>query len=515
MDLIEYGGVQFPVTRSIGTERENILDPSGSTYLYTRWRGNYVVTYNPGAIAYRPGPLATKAGVAPGAPLAGPYRAGIMPASTDFAIRAWINKPRRLLRIWSGDVLVIQSPLIINGVVAACDAATGPILKANDIVFIPGERRWDIHLSIETSFIDPTFASGTLPPVISNRWYAIGETDFQQKLVRAYQGLVTVRGDWLRSSGGNPTTIDQLRSTFAAFTVPQGFQRVTVNVRAMPDGNSAEYTVVDAQQMWNKDARASKADRQQGNTCRVCPALRLEIQDSAWVSQVAGLNVVPNGPALLLGLGLLTGLGGIAQTALGSLVPKGYRRVQVRAWGASTMNRAIIAKFCLNVASARLGVLAEFDVATEETMCVQDTSNYVEVTKTRSWDFGTLGAIAFLAADFALEQAGAASSRGAATARNAMTDNPDYLYCPEPGAGAPPRPFIPVPVQPTPGIGPIMQPNLERDFVQAFPQWAWGQTHRGLTVNPAFLDAGTRGTYLESLVTQVLEDPDTLPSSPP
>ncbi len=87
-----------------------------------------------------------------------------------------------------------------------------------------------------------------------------------------------------------------------------------------------------------------------------------------------------------------------------------------------------------------------------------------------------------------------------------MTDNPDYLYFPQPPPNGPQIVGPPVPPPPPP------QP---RDFVQAFPRWPNGQIHLGITDNPPFLDNGTRGTFLESLMTQALEAPDTLPANPP
>ena len=547
MDLVVYRGVRFPVMRSISWEREPILDPSGTTYLYTRWRGNVVVTYNPGTIAYRNGALAIGPGIPPGAPVlaTAPLTFGTMPAATDFAIRAWFEKPRGLLQVFSAGILVLTSPGTIGGVVASCDAATGPTIKVNNVTLIPGERRWDVHLSIEACVNEVQFnvstraGTASWSPIISNRWHAIGDTDFQQKTVRSYQGLVTVRGDLMNSAFGLGATavIDSLRNAFASFKVPIGFQRVAVNVRVLPDGNSAEYTVVDAQQMWNKDAR--------GNATIRCPAIELQIQDSAWVSRWTQ-NIVG------AGVGNGWGVAGVntvlALTGNGDkLMPKSYRRVNVRGWGPSNIRRDQLAAFCINVAKARLQDIALLDVSTEETMVTQDTNNFVDVTLTRSWDFSANGSIVATIAEAlvgrivpAIERfvnglggglvaapaaagpglgpaglgglipaVGNLTAAGANAAANSMTDNPDYLYSPR---ADPPNAAALAVAQAA--FAAELAARRPRDFVQATPPVLPGHPV-GLTVNPVYFDAGTRGTYLGNLLNQVLEAPDTLPAPPP
>ena len=42
------------VVQSIGWEKEPILDDSHTTYLYTRVRGSFIATYNPGAVSFDP-----------------------------------------------------------------------------------------------------------------------------------------------------------------------------------------------------------------------------------------------------------------------------------------------------------------------------------------------------------------------------------------------------------------------------------------------------------------------------
>jgi hypothetical protein len=357
MDSITYRGVLFPVVNSINWERDEMLDPSGTTYLYTRWRGNAIVTYNPGALA------ASVANVVGNAPVIGTRTVPpIMPAQTDVAIRSWICRPRGQLIVVSAGRIVVSSPSLKspNGTLAPCDATVGPTLKIQTIVKIPGERRWDIHLSFETCVVERF--PGT-PVVMSNRWYVSSETNWQQVTTRTYQGLVTVRGDALRYSEDGVTAaignIDALRNSFAAFSVPFGYQRTGVAVRVMPDGNSAEYTVVDTQQQWNKGLS--------------CPAVRVDVQDSGWVLRRSAL----------------WSLGSAFSAAT---LPKANKKVHVRAWGVPGADRLALVRFAIGTAILRIGgENSAFTPTTDEIIVAADTNNYVDVVLTRSWDYASVG----------------------------------------------------------------------------------------------------------------------------
>ena len=453
MTSLTYRGVTFTILRSISWEREPIYDPSGATYLYTRWRGNVILTYGPGAAAF--------AGTVPPIVVPGyaPFGGGrppvsrtgaipaVLPAATDVAVRAWLERPRGQLVVLSGGTTVIISPpALAGGLNAPCDAANGPFIRVNSIVAIQGERRWDIHCTIETSIIE----TPTPSVIISNRWSCTGDTTWQQNTVRTYQGLCTVRADALRTTippAAIPTTfIDALRRSFAAFTVPQNFQRVGVTVRVMPDGNSCEYTVVDAEQFWNKGES--------------CPAVKLDIQDSGWVTKGSAARMV-------FGFDIPAAL------------PKANRRVHVRAWGHARRDRVSLVRYAMLIATTRMGgpSSAVLDIATENLIVAQDTNNYVDVSLVRSWDYTSLGTIANISALIVMVATGALPEPpGTVQFRNSILAVPTYT-----AAGY-------VAVEQNPGGG----------------------------LNPPFInDGGTRGTWLGYLIAQTLENPDAAPGSPP
>jgi len=383
MDVIYYRGLKLDVIQSLVWEREMMFDQSFTTYECTRIRGSVIVSYNPGANSY-------EASADPALP---PSRvAGKMPVETDKAIRAYLEQPRGTLIVESAGARWVRSPPTVR---TSCDVRNGPFVRVNSIQHIPGERLWKIHLEFETYINEmPIGDSFKLAMIVSNRWSVSADVDWQHLTTRTYQGVCTFRGDLLRSVGNPLPTqqIDWMRSTFAAFGIPAGFQRTRVYVRNLPDGNSCEYTVVDTEQLWNKPAN--------------CPAVRIEVQDSAWgwtgslgravamagtpiamaaTATVAAILTPANpGPNLIAAARYAIEAG----EAVASNFPKYYKRCHVRVWGNQQRPRNELTVLALNIVFTRLGVRALWDTYTAEILIAGDTNNYVDVSYMVSWDFG-------------------------------------------------------------------------------------------------------------------------------
>lgn len=486
MESITYRDLRMTVVKTISVEREQILDQR-STYLYTRWRGSFVVTYNPGAESFR------REGN--GNPFA---RAGQMPVVTDIAIRNHLSQPRGQLLMVSNGVQVVSAPQSMFGTLPPCDAATGPIVRVGSIVQISGERLWQIQLEIEAAVNEfPAQSSQTANPIISNRWSAWSSTDWQHLTTREYQGTVIVRGDMLRldqvmQRQGVTGQLDSLRLAFAAFSVPAGFQRTSVRVRVYPDGNAADYWVTDTEQLWNKS--------------NGCPAIRIEVQDSSWEHKgsagVAAVQAVggagtgamtgamigmaggPGGAFIGGAIGAIIGVATSAPGALTRQLPKYYRRCHVRVWGNQRTNRLNLVSVALGIAMNRLfdlgdeGALA--DLSTKDFLIAADTNNYVDVSVVRNWDIAALGF---------------AGTVGVAAFRHLAGQEPD------PGLDAFNRGVFQSPNTNTryPGMG-----VASVQYSQQFPL---------IGPNPRFFGGrGTRGTYLEPLLIQTLEGFNQLPS---
>lgn len=486
MDFLSYNGLALNILQTNSIQREPILDPSDSTYLYTRWRGDFICTYSPGAINYQAN---ANPPVANGQ---GPN--GTLPAVTDASIRAWLERPRGLLIIKSLGNVVLQSPATVNGRQETCDATTGPILRVESIDEVQGERTWKIRLLFETCIREsPT---GTLPTaanglIVSNRWSVTYDTNWQALTTRTYRGICTVRGDLLRDpnilAAPNTGLIDSLRNVFAAFSVPQNFQRTAVNVVVTPDGNNAHYVVTDTEQLWNKVGLVSS------NVPRV------EAADANWIwygswgraavqagNGVLGnmLGIVPgpwNGWGwFTLGRSLLSN----GMPAISAQLPKRYKQSIVRVWGNRNVPRTSLTLLALSIAMGRLGQTALFDTTASEILVTGDTSNYVTVQWTIHWDYQLQ--IAGFPLGLSGIQLGPNAGPGDNTWAGSMVQSTDMTLTQNGAAG---------PVMLTQNAG----------------------------NNPPFFDAGTanpnsggtRGTFLQAAITQVLESFNTSPAAVP
>ncbi len=382
MEIIRYREVELDVVDSIVWEREPLMDQAGgTTYECTRIRGSVIVTYNPGAISYRFRDQMNE--------FAPPPFPGKFPEETDREIRRYLEQPRGKLEVISAGVVWLSSPIGEY----VCDVRNGPFMRVNSIAKIPGERLWQIHLEFETYINEFPRAGKQKPLIVSNRWYAYDDTNWQHLRTRVYQGTCTVRGDVLQAEVGTDKFIDSLRSSFCAFTIPKGFQRENVKVTVTPDGNTAHYTITDVEQLFNKSDN--------------CPAVRINVSDTTWtwrgsvgrafrqVGGVAGLGSTFIGNAVNLLAAGETGIGNfitgsadqvnrLANAGLDNL-PKSGRNVNVECWGNQRTKRISLVNYALAVVNARLGQQFAMNTYTSELIVSQDTQNFVSVKLTLTW----------------------------------------------------------------------------------------------------------------------------------
>lgn len=353
MDSLTYRGMTMSIIRTLNCEREALLDASGTTYECTRWRASFIVTLGPAALAFLAGNPPT---------IITPFNPATpqMPAKTDVAIRAFMEQPRGRLIISSLGNVVLVAP---QGK-APCDVRNGPFCRADSIVEIPGERLWQMHLTIET------YINETPTPTIflNNRWTTVDDVGWNHLCTRTHAGTCTVRGDLLQQQ--SPPQIDQFRKTFAGFSVPPNFQRTMVRVQASADGNSVDYIVRDEEQMWNKTLN--------------CPAVRVEVQQSSWTWSSQFMRAFALNP-----------------TDVTKHLPRFYARCHVRLHGNNKTPRQLLLSMALTILTNRLGTPAAGDISTDELLIAQDLNNMVDVVSTRSWDQGSLGLLGNIATNVA------------------------------------------------------------------------------------------------------------------
>lgn len=368
------------ILQSLSWEREPLLDPSHTTYECTRYRGSVIVSYNPGAESFR--------GNAITLPTPSP---GEMPVTTDVAIRRFLEQPRGQLVVTSaGGLTFLKSPPS-SGVGVSdgpglpthrfCDVRNGPFIRVNSVAEIPGERLWKINLEFETYINEhPNVRGSSYPPLIlSNRWFAFDDTNWQHLRTRTYQGTCTVRGDILQAQTGNQKYVDYFRKDFCGFNVPNGFQRESIKVTVTPDGNTAHYTVTDVEQLFSKG--------------RNNPAVRIEVADTAWTS-LSGLNRALAAASDSNALGWVVAPVGIAQDLqsifatrppAATLLSKMYKNVIVRCWGNRVTPREKLTDYAMAVALTRMGRAGVFDTTLAELLVSGDTNNFVQVNYTIRW----------------------------------------------------------------------------------------------------------------------------------
>jgi hypothetical protein len=367
------GGITFTILQSTDWQKEAMFDPSNTTYLYTKIRGDLVLEYNPSAASFVPG------AAGPGSvPFVLP---GQMPAQTEMTIRRFLEQPRGQVIATSAGFNWLVSPAQTANGRMKCDANNGPFIKVNSIRQIQGERLWIINIGVET-FINETPATNAtgLPPLIlSNRWYAHDTTNAQALRVRVYQGVVTCRADVLQAqpndaSGNSTAYIDYFRDQFANFTVPIGFQRTSVDCTVTPDGLTCHYKVVDEEQLWSKG--------------RLNPCCRIEMADTNWISLTKANNMLSQAMGLewrlldfISGENRAPELTRRAAVALSRI----YKNIVVRVWGTQNTNRRTLVTYAMAAVIARMGVQAIIDTTLSEIIVTADTSNFVQVNFTIHW----------------------------------------------------------------------------------------------------------------------------------
>jgi hypothetical protein len=446
MDFISYRGLPMRVIQSLSWGKEPLLDQAGhTTYECSRYHGSLLVAYNPGAVSFPPGTnpaaLPVPAPTPPNQIELPPAGQGQLPAQTEVAIRNYLEQPRGQLIAMSAGNIWLKSPsdrTIASNSLG--DVRNGPFLKVNTIQYSQGERLWKIHLNFETYVNEnPSGVSpeNPFPPLIlSNRWYATDDTNWQHLRTRIYQGTCTVRGDVLGTNVPPQNMIDGFRDSFAAFSVPLGMQRVKVHVTVTPDGNTAHYTVIDEEQLFNQNFDS--------------PAIRIETVDTTWmwtgsvrraIAGIGGASRVINdlgprsmqfGPFAIFAQ--LRNLGGIISDASNQTranLPKMYKNLVVRCWGNQLTPRTELVAYAIRVAVTRMGTTNLIDATTSEVSVSQDTNKFCQVSYTISWgqdiaaNFigGNIGTLYIATAE--LFGAGIGNLNGAGAFTNSIMTDPD------------------------------------------------------------------------------------------
>lgn len=164
------------------------------------------------------------------------------------ALKQQMTTPRQRLTITIGGVVVLQSPLPVDGVAGAFhtqDGRTGPNPIAFNVIEIMGIKTCLAYFEIETWIPNP--CPGTLTAVLGHRWKMSHEYDEFMYCTRHIEGRAVFRGDLMAQRGINP---DFFRD-FLMHPIPPRFKRRVPQVELSEDGLELRYHVIDEQQPIN------------------------------------------------------------------------------------------------------------------------------------------------------------------------------------------------------------------------------------------------------------------------
>jgi hypothetical protein len=244
MSLLYYRGIQLQVCRFLtGCERAPIYD--GPTYLYTRWRIHCQCLYNPQGTSYDFPVVADRPG--PGGPIVSP----MLPPQTDQAIRHRLMARRGQLVLGVGNNAWLVSPQ--QGFTV--DSANGPTPLYCNVRKGPGGRSFIVEYGIETCLRECNLESSTYPSIfLSHRWemeHRLDDDFFTTRIIRGHVIFDTARLQQGGTALGQQVLIpDQYRGAFF-HPIPMNCQRSIPVIRQHADGNSVEYVIEDEEQSVN------------------------------------------------------------------------------------------------------------------------------------------------------------------------------------------------------------------------------------------------------------------------
>ncbi len=368
ISVLSYRGLFLDIVHMKPSAREVVMTPDNTDQVWTHWRLNLECVYNPGATSYA---------AAIGIPAS---QKGIMPPLTDLAIREWLEQPRGSLKLGTVDGTVwLESPRVGQ----TCDANNGPVLKVNGITHMAGIRKWGISLTIET-WVAPLkrVIHATQPTILANRWEMSLDTDSNHTGTRIIDIVTVFNAARLRERGINA---ESLREEFAVFRCPDFFQRQSVQIKVLGQGNVVQTRIVDR-------------ERTVG-LLNSGPATELLVRQANWTWRGSVGAALAQAQQNMPGLGQLATSQGLSQifsagiAAARNNLPKYYQRISVEAKGdrRAEHNRTQLLIMAMGIAVKRIGAPNAFGVTASECLIQQNLhEHWCQVDLTHRWGDDTV-----------------------------------------------------------------------------------------------------------------------------
>lgn len=242
---IVYNDIFLTGVRLNSWTREPVLDGSGQDWLFDRHTIDVTCIFNPNLTSGSSAVRELAGGVKDFRFV--PY-AGATAGATDGSIREVLMTPRRKLIVYSGDDKVFEAPSAQLGAfrpttLADTDANNGPIVRRCSIIKALSDRTFLVHFVVEACTRECPEGNhlAASQALLSNRYSTTHSVDEHHYTTITYNGISVFRTDILELE---KKFADSYRSD--CIPAPRlGFQRMSVQVQAVPGRNALTWTVVD------------------------------------------------------------------------------------------------------------------------------------------------------------------------------------------------------------------------------------------------------------------------------
>jgi len=170
---------------------------------------------------------------------------GVFGPITDMAVKHKLMQAGNVLSYSVGATPILVSPSVnANGSSAVSDAHNGPFPLACDVVKISGTKTFLVDYAIETYMNEAYLYKSTPCVLLSHRWKVTEDIDQDYFSTRRIEGRAQFRADRLIFLGAMP---DDFRMALFHPLPGNGWKRTAVTVHVGEDGTSLEYALTDKQ----------------------------------------------------------------------------------------------------------------------------------------------------------------------------------------------------------------------------------------------------------------------------
>lgn len=252
--FLQYGAVSLKIVKFLECTRISEYDPSGTDYLWTKWRISVEAIYSrntPMNVPYAVSYLNLNPANLQNGPAVDFNSANISAPQTDRSLRHSLSIPRQrlILSYGSGDEGDNQTWLVSpSSAEYSCDPINGPHPIEQSVTEVRGDGSlFLVRFTIETATNDCVLSGGNQAVfLLSNRWTATISADENYYETRTFTGQAIFRADLLKKLK-DKTQIDKFRPNILPPT-PIRCKRFIDELTVMPDGHTYHYTIRDVEQ---------------------------------------------------------------------------------------------------------------------------------------------------------------------------------------------------------------------------------------------------------------------------